>query len=192
MIDSVLVFMKDRVNSCLNMEAISIDSTDKDPVTFVDYSKTTDSITFKLNAVTLLMVNAEQERALRDPDRFARPGARGGIQRVHPEIRLNLFVLFVVRYSSYENGLGYLSRIIRYFQTNPAFDHQSAPELDDEIDRLVIELVTLPLAQQNDLWSALRTTYFPSVLYKVGLIVYRDQAAESVRQVEEIEIAVTP
>jgi Pvc16 N-terminal domain len=190
-IDSALVFIKNRMNAHFNIEAISQGSAKEGPVAFVD-SKTTDSITFKPDAVTALLVNAEQERALRAPDPFARSGADGAMQRVHPEIRLNLFVLFAVRYADYATGLGYLSKVIRYFQVNPTFDHRSAPDLDDNIERLVIELVTLPLAQLNDLWSALRTAYVPSVLYKVGLIVYRDEAADSVTQVKELQINTAP
>ena len=49
------------------------------------------------------------------------------MQRIHPDIRLNLYVLFVVRFKQYEEGLGWLSKIIRYFQVNPIFDRSSAP-----------------------------------------------------------------
>ena len=52
----------------------------------------------------------------------------------------------------------------------------------------MLELITLPLAQQNDLWSALRTAYQPSVLYKVGLIIYRDEAQTTVEPVRELEL----
>ncbi len=111
------------------------------------------------------------------------------MKRVYPDIRLNLYILFVVHFKPYEAGLGWLSKIIRYFQANPTFDRSNAPELGDEIERLVLELITLPLEQQNNLWSALRTTYQPSVLYKVGLMIYRDEAPTAVEPVRELDLS---
>jgi hypothetical protein len=188
MIDQALLFLKDRLNAHLLLSARAADGgASEDLVQFVDSEKL-DQISFKLGGVTVLMVNVEQERTLRPPDLFARPDANGTMQRIQPEIRLNLFVLFVVRFKQYEEGLGWLSKIIRYFQVNPTFDRSNAPDLGDEIERLVLELITLPLAQQNDLWSALRTAYQPSVLYKVGLIIYRDEAQTTVEPVRELEL----
>jgi len=188
MIDQALLFLKGRLNAHLLLSARAADGgASEDLVQFVDSEKL-DPISFKLGGVTVLMVNVEQERTLRPPDLFARPDANGTMLRIQPEIRLNLFVLFVVRFKQYEEGLGWLSKIIRYFQVNPTFDRSNAPDLGDEIERLVLELITLPLAQQNDLWSALRTAYQPSVLYKVGLIIYRDEAQTTIEPVRELEL----
>lgn len=38
-----------------------------------------------------------------------------------------------------------------------------------------MELVTLPFAQQNEVWNALRTSYKPSVLYKVRMLVFQPE-----------------
>jgi hypothetical protein len=192
MIDRVLMFLKKRLNDYLGMRsAAPPGSTAEDLVTFVDGDKV-EPIDFKLGAVTALLINIEQEKTLRPPDPYARAGADGTAQRVRPDVRLNLYVLFVVRFKQYEDGLGYLSEVIRYFQLNPIFDHRNAPDLDDGIERLVLEMITLPMAQQNDLWGALRTTYQPSVLYRVGLIVYRDEPEVGVEPVREVELRTSP
>ncbi len=188
MIDQALIFIRNRLNAHLGMRSdTTLDQASQDLVAFVNTDKL-DSIDFKMNTVSVMLVNAEQERTLRPPDPFARPGADGTMQRVHPDIRLSLYVLFVVRFMKYEDGLGCLSKIIRYFQTNPVFDRRSAPELGDDIERLVIELITMPLSQQHELWGSLRTTYLPSVLYKVGLIIYRDEAAALVEPIRELDL----
>jgi hypothetical protein len=192
MIDQALLFIKNRLNAHLGARSgTSRGSSAEELVVFADTDKV-DPIAFKIGAVTALLVNAELERTLRAPDPFARPHADGTVRRVHPDIRLNLYVLFVVRFKQYEDGLGYLSEIIRYFQVNPTFDRNKAPELGDDIERLVLELITLPLSQQNDLWGSLRTTYQPSVLYKVGLIVYRDEESAAVEPVRELDLRSTP
>ena len=40
-----------------------------------------------------------------------------------------------------------------------------------------MELITLPFSEQNEIWNALRIHYLPSVLYKVKMIVFRDEDA---------------
>ena len=46
----------------------------------------------------------------------------------------------------------------------------------------------MPLVQQNELWNALRTSYIPSVAYRVRMLVYRDEEgvefAEEIRETE--------
>jgi hypothetical protein len=53
----------------------------------------------------------------------------------------------------------------------------------------VLELITLPLARQKDLWNALRTTYQPSVLYKVRLMVDRDEPTTAVQPIRELDLS---
>ncbi len=188
MIDRVLLLLQNRLNALLAVRpATTRDVTPQPMVEFVDSDKL-DAIDFKKNTVTVLLVNVEQERTLRAPDPFARPGADGTMQRIHPDIRLTLYVLFVVRFKPYEDGLKHLSNIIHYFQTNPVFDRRNAPELGDDIERLVLELITMPLSQQNELWGSLRTTYLPSVLYKIGGLDYRDEAVAQVEPVHELDL----
>ena len=38
----------------------------------------------------------------------------------------------------------------------------------------MLELVTLPQGEQNEIWSALRVSYQPSALFRVRLVVFRD------------------
>lgn len=175
MLNDVLVFLKNHLNTHLSSAANATDAaTAEEMVVFVDGEKI-DPITFKLGAVTALLINVEEENTLRSPDPYLGITANGNKLKVNPEIRMNLFVLFVARFKQYELGLSYLSDIIRYFQNHRVFDHGSAPELSEDVDKLVLELVTLPFAEQNEIWNALRTTYLPSVLYKVKMVVFRDE-----------------
>ena len=118
--------------------------------------------------------------------------ANGTHQNIQPEIRLNLYVLFVARFSQYEDSLHALSLVIRYFQNHRLFTHSDAPGLSESIERLVIELVTLPFAQQNEIWSALRVAYHPSVLYKVKMVVFQDENVVEMPEISEKVLKISP
>ena len=51
--------------------------------------------------------------------------------------------------------------------------------------KLVMELITLPFSEQNEVWSSLRVPYHPSVLYKAKMIVYRIDPKPDLPKVEE-------
>ena len=177
MIGEVLVFLRDHLNASLDAgSGRTPGDAGEDIVVFVDGEKM-DPISFKLGAVSALLINVEEENTLRPGDPFTRVGPDGVARSVHPDIRLNLYVLFVARFKQYERGLGYLSRVIEHFQRNRRFDAESAPGLDERVGELLLDLVTLPLAEQNELWNSLRTTYHPSVLYRVRMVVFRDEDA---------------
>jgi hypothetical protein len=176
MIDDAVLFLRQHLSSALkSLSGAPPDDVADEPVVFVDDAKM-DCVTFKPGAISVLLVNIEQETTLREPDLYSRVSANGTSESVQPEIRINLYVLFVAQFTQYEQSLKYLSRIVQHFQTHRVFDQQSAPELSQRIDRLALELITPPFSEQSEIWNALRTAYRPSVLYKVKMIVFRDEA----------------
>ena len=192
MLSEVLVFLKDHLNQHLNARTDwTSGESQEDKVVFIDGEKM-DPILFKLGAVSVLLINVEEENTLRAPDPYAGVSSAGGLLKVNPEIRMNLYVLFVARFRQYELGLSYLSDIIQHFQSHRTFDHRSAPDLSDRIQKLILELVTLPFSEQNELWNALRTTYHPSVLYKVKMVVFRDKEARQPAEVKEKALRTSP
>lgn len=185
MIGDVLVFLKNHLDDHLQgRSGAAPGEPSGDKVVFVDGDKM-DPITFKLGAVSVLLINVEEERTLRAPDPFTRVTAAGARLKVQPDIRMNLYILFVARFKQYDQAWSHLSRIIEYFQTHRILDRQSAPDLADGIERLTMELITLQFAEQNEVWNALRTTHHPSILYKVSLVVFRDQHAVQPGEIRE-------
>lgn len=130
-----------------------------------------ESIKFVKTGLNFMMVNLEEENTLRQADLF-RHEKNGNPYSGLPEIRLNLYLLFIANMTDYKASMGLLSDVIRFFLTRRVFDHNNSPELPGEIEKLTAELVTLPFAQQNDVWNALRTFYKPSLLYKVRMVVF--------------------
>ena len=189
MIGKVLIFLKDQLNAYLDVKSgREPDETAEELVVFVDGEKM-DPIEFKLSAVSVLLISIEEEKILRSPNPYVTVDRNGTAQQVQPEIRLNLYVLFVARFKKYEEGLSYLSWVLKYFQSHRTFNQQNAPALSEEIDQLTMELVTLPFSEQNEVWNALRATYHPSILYKVKMVVFRDEEALATGRVLEKDIS---
>lgn len=187
MFNEVLVILKDKLNGYFKLKADVVE----DKVTFLDGSKT-DPISFPINNVVPLLINIEEEKTLRPPNRFEGLVRNGIKTAINPNININILVLFVSKFADYEQSLKFLSLIVRFFQRNPVLDHYNTPDLNPEIDKLKIELITLPVTQQNELWSSLRTTYMPSVLYKISLLVFRDdEGAEYIQQTAEFQTSIS-
>lgn len=189
MIAEVLVFLRRHLDERLRVElGGSQDDAAGDRVVFVDGDKM-DPMVFQLGAVTALLINLEEERTLRSADLHVRQAEDGSRQRAQPEIRLVLYMLFVARFKQYDAAWAHLSKIVEHFQSLPVLDPASAPELPAGVERLVMELVTLDFARQNEVWNALRTTHHPSVLYRVKLLAYRDRRGSESVAVGEQRIA---
>lgn len=152
---------------------------DNDPpveiISFLKQQNQQDFIKFELNKVTPILVNVEEENQLRPADRFARMADNGSREKIWPDVRLNLYVLFVSSFYDYTDALYYLGLIVKYFQAHPILDHENTPQLSPEIDRLQVEIITLPFSEQNEVWNALRSAYHPSLLYRVKMLVFQDQ-----------------
>ena len=192
MIDDVTLFLKNQLNEYLNAQSgWGPGDPGEERVTLLD-GDTMEPVIFNPGAITTLLINLEQENVLRPPELFRRTSADGTSFAVQPEIRLNLFILFVARFKVYQQGLRALSLIIRYFQNHRVLDSENAPSLPAGIEQLIVELVTLPFREQNEVWNALRATYHPSVLYKVSLVVFRDEDEIAAPQAGEMDVAVSP
>lgn len=180
MIDDALNLLKGKLNEYFKLKT---DITD-DKVAYLDGSKM-DPITFPLNAITPIIVNIQEERQLRQADYYKAVVKNGVKTEVAPEVRIKFNVLFVARFTDYDQGLKFLSLIIRFFQANRLITHDDAPEMDADIDRLFIELITMPQSEQNDIWNALRTTYLPSIAYRVSMLTFKD--GETLQQISELQ-----
>ncbi|PON10513.1 hypothetical protein C2W62_49665, partial [Candidatus Entotheonella serta] len=71
MIRETLVFLRDELNAYLNEQAGRPTDSPEYMAVFVDSQDTQrDVIAFPPNAVTVMLINVEEERALRAPDRY--------------------------------------------------------------------------------------------------------------------------
>lgn len=192
MIDQALQFLREHLNGVLRAgSGGGASSADPDLVQFLAGDKVTEAIVFPASAVSLLLVGLEEETVLRPGDPFVRQLADGSHQRIRPDLRLNLLLLFVAQFSKYELSLKYLSRIIQYFQTHRSFLAENTPALNPRIEQLTLQMVPLRFGEQNELWGSLRTSYRPSVLYKVRMVTFRDEESAPVRAVDDLNLRIT-
>jgi hypothetical protein len=173
-IGKVLVCLRKRLDDYLRVQlAEAGDDPVADKVVFLDGDKM-DPISFQDGAVSELLINVEEERLLRAADPYARVQEDGKPSRKQPDLRLVLHVLFVARFKQYDLAWDHLAKIIEYLQSNRMFERDGYPELPAGVDKLTFELMTQSFTEQNNVWNALRTTYHPSALYRVQLVVLRD------------------
>ncbi|MEI6334529.1 MAG: DUF4255 domain-containing protein [Methylococcaceae bacterium] len=187
MIADVLILLKKCLNSHLqSLSGLALAEGGEDKVVFIDGDQKPDSVSFKLGAVSLLLFNIERDVINRQADNFVRVADDGSTRKVSPAININLDILFVAKFKTYEQSLHYLSLILGYFQATPYLDRQIVPELSPSIDHLVLELNTLTTAQQNELWGLLRSSYLPSLVYKVKALTFIDEGQMPIAPISEI------
>lgn len=179
MIGKVLAFLRSHLDTYLRAELEGTpDAPSGDKVVFIEGDQL-EPLSFKLGAVSELLINVEEERVMRPADLYSRRNDAGEPQGIQPDIRLTLYVLFVARFKRYDAAWEHLSKIIEHFQTLRVFEQEDMPSLAPDVERLVLELVTLSFAEQNEVWNALRITHHPSILYRVRLLAFRDRAPKS-------------
>ncbi len=169
MIDEAIVFLQRHVGRGLRTDP----GEPEERVVLPEGVIPKEGMTLKETAVSVLLLNIEEEAVLRPADPFSRVTQDGSRLRVNPEIRLNLHVLFVPNFQSYADSLRYLSMIIGHFQTHRVMNHSNSPDLSARIDQLIVELRTPTFSEQNEIWGSLRIPSRPAALYRVRMIVFQ-------------------
>jgi len=110
----------------------------------------------------------------------AQPGV-GGYAIVPPPLYIDLHILVIANFieQNYPEGLAAVSRAISFFQQNPAFTHDSAPQLDPGVDKITLEFTSLSPVDVNYVMGMLGARYLPSVFYKLRLIPFASQAMQA-------------
>ena len=187
MIDNALKIMANEVNKYIVRKL----DPDRDPsstkrvatgnVTKVQESDSSGSRSEAINSPCILtLVNLEEERLAKSPNNFIRVNDK--VEYRNPRMLLNLYCLFAVNHTSYDTSLQYLSLIIQFFQSRNLIDHKNTPpdnglSLDQKIDKLIFEMVSMNSEQVNHLWATLGGKYLPSVVYKVRMVSIEDDTA---------------
>jgi hypothetical protein len=84
---------------------------------------------------------------------------------------------------NYLSDLRLLSYIVSFFQSYPVFDEESYPQLNSKVEpgknwqkigKLIVNLYTLTMEQQNNMWASIGAKYMPSVVYRIRTISFTD------------------
>ena len=125
------------------------------------------------NKIVVSLVNIEKDTVPLQRPVASAAGANSSISHSPPQF-FNLYLMFASYFSgnNYQEGLKFISRTISYFQGQPVFNRQNAPEMDSSIDKLILDIENLSISDLSNLWGVLSGKYLPSVLYKVRMAVY--------------------
>ena len=74
------------------------------------------------------------------------------------------------RAGAYGMSLQDLQNVIGVFQKKFVFDHVNTPTLNANIEKLILDMVSLNLQQLHEIWSVLGGRYFPSVVYRIRMV----------------------
>jgi len=166
MLNKALNFLKDELKNAINVPG------QPDSVILCSIVNEKGEVIIENGQVSFTLVNIEEERFLKAQlQREIRSGDQ--IQLANPEIKLNLLIMLATNPGddNYTTALDKLSQAITFFQGTSFFDKIKFPVLAPEIEQLSIELFSLTLEQQNQLWASLGAKYLPSVIYKVRMVV---------------------
>jgi hypothetical protein len=143
-----------------------------------------------LNAdIVISLINIEENRISRDNNNHIRKD--GGIILKNPAIHLNLTLLFTsVRRTvgAYGLSLQDLQNVLGVFQRKFVFEHSNTPGLNANIEKLILDMVSLNLQQLHEIWSVLGGRYFPSVVYRMRMVTIDTIPDTSGPLVKEIEL----
>ena len=188
MIHVALSVLKEKLNEYFKM----VGSLDEEIVQFID-SNSNDPVSFTNDKVTPFLINVSEDRKFRNPELFSGVVQDGIRTQIYPEIRIELLVLFVSKFGDYNQALKFLSSLIKFFQANQVFTPKNSPALSGEnIENLVLELISLPLEEQNQVWHSLSTSYLPSVLYRIRLVAFTDDQNIEFAGESSADVAMTP
>lgn len=122
------------------------------------------------NKLAMFLLNVEREIASRAPGRLDSGKGRIGLQV--PPLHVNLLLMFAANFSGpgYPEALKLIGATLAFFQSRPVFDHANSPELDRDIEKMVLELEPLGIADLGNVWGILGGHYVPSVMYRLRMI----------------------
>ena len=167
MLDIALKFLKDELNTFL------LTQTGSDLIS-IELSKLVDEAgkyAVSEDKIAASIINIEEDRIFKAqvPEHIYKNGQQIILE---PELKLNLYVMFAANFqkTNYDQALKYISYILTYFQSHPAFTSVEYPTLDPRIQKLTVELQSLNYEQLNQIWAFIGGKQLPSVIYKVRLV----------------------
>ena len=127
------------------------------------------------NKLVIFLANIERETVQAQGVRAAVSGGdRDTIAQTSAAVHLNLMLMFAANFagSKYTEALKFISATIGFFQGRTRFDHHNSPDLDPRIERLVLDIESLTVAELANLWGILGGKYVPSVLYRMRMLTF--------------------
>jgi len=124
------------------------------------------------SSVVLTLIRIEEETKLANQRHYT--NTESGVQYHNKPLHLNVYLMASANFSPYTKALRYLDQIIQFFVSNKVFLLSTHPDLPVSVPQLFVDLYDPGFEQLSYVWGPLGGKAFPSVMYKVRLVVYRD------------------
>lgn len=100
------------------------------------------------------------------------PDGRGNAFAGSQPLFLNIYLMVAANFTgtNYPEALKFLSLVIGFFHRQPVIDHANAPDLDQRISKLVLDIENTSPQAMSNIWGVLGGRYLPSVLYRVRMV----------------------
>lgn len=127
------------------------------------------------NKIVIFIFNIEKDYTFNNQP-FTKP-SHSGQTAVMPPLYINLKIVLAANFSAsnYNEALKLLSASSNYFHGHPVFDHQNSPDLNTQIQKLILEFENLSLDALSSLWGMIGGKYLPSVVYKLRTIIMNSE-----------------
>ena len=124
------------------------------------------------NKVVIFLANVQNDTTPSRQGAFQEIG-KLSIKSSQP-LYFNLYVMMTANFTgnNYPEALKFLSSTISFFQRHALFNHQTTPELDRRIEKLILDIENLSIQDLSNLWGCLGGKYLPSILYKVRMVTF--------------------
>lgn len=173
MIHTALGYIRDRLNQHLKNEF----SISENKVVLSNIVNADGAPVQKVKGkIVLFLISLDEETALKNTLNRSIDGGQGSFAHRQPPLLMNLQIMFCTNFieDNYIEGIAYLSSLLRFFQANKKMIPAAPKEKKDTIEKLTFELCKLDYSELGHLWSAIGSKLMPSLVYKVGMIVFDD------------------
>ncbi|UPT54795.1 DUF4255 domain-containing protein [Dickeya zeae] len=137
------------------------------------------------NKLVVFLSNIEKE-TVTYRNNAANPGNRFAVSTPPLFVRISLVVAANFSGAQYAEGLQMIAHAMAFFHKNALLNRYNAPDMDEAIEQLLLEMDSLPRHELSTMWTMLGTRYLPSAVYRVRVKIADSQAiqsqTESVRQ----------
>ena len=149
---------------------------EEDIVVLSGLSDTDGSIPTNINnKIVIFLFNIEKDYMIKNQPLITPGITANGDAMPLLHINLNIVVAANFNSSNYGEALKLLSAACQYFQTNPVFDHQNTPDLDNNIQKLILEIENINNNDLSNLWGIMGGKYLPSIVYKLKTVTISSQ-----------------
>ena len=185
MIDKALSFLESELQNYATSRGMLLSSSN--PFALAGNISQVSDLTGETPEVLITVVNIEEDRVAKSQEPYFRQDDK--IYKGNPRIPVNIYCLFsaINSASNYSSSLAAISHVISFFQGKNVFTPADS-DLDDGIEKLIADLYAVSFDQLNLIWGYNGAKYYPSVIYKMRMVIIDDGYRGTAGVITEVDL----